>query len=141
MINVINSKSSFREWNEHDVCLFLATSCGLGLKQIQAGSAYCTGSSLVLVTAPPPNSGSRSLFGISGASSKGWKSIRHLFQMMLLPFLSLSLYTALCLSFSYSLSTGSLVTQSELPASAQLHCGLSKGGSIQTLGNIVLAYL
>ena len=91
MINVINSKSSFREWNEHDVCLFLATSCGLGLKQIQAGSAYCTGSSLVLVTAPPPNSGSRSLFGVSGASSKGWKSIIHLFQMMLLPVLSLSL--------------------------------------------------
>ena len=47
--------------------------------------------------------------------------------------LSLSL-SALCFIFCYSLSSGQLVSQSELSPSQQLQCGLNRGGTVVTLG-------
>ena len=43
---------------------------------------------------------------------------------------------ALCNSFGYSLSSGYLVTQSDLSSTSSLHCELSRGGTVQSMGNL-----
>ena len=94
------------------VCLAGITSCGLTVRMLQKCAAYTTGSSLVLLVAPPVSGGRGNLFGVQGAQMS----------------------KALCLNFCFSVSSGKSITHPDLQPSSQLHCALSKGASITTMG-------
>ena len=91
------------------------TSMGLSIRVLQKSAAYTTGSSLVILAAPPTSgSGRGGLFGVQGHSSK-----------------------ALCYNFCYSLNTGRLVSQVDLQTNSQLHCALTRGASADNMGGWV----
>lgn len=96
------------------VCNPLAgvTSSGLTVRMLQKCAAYTTGSSLVLLIAPPVAGGRGNLFGVQGGQ----------------------LSKALCLNLCFSISSGKSVPQPDLQPSSQLHCALSKGATMSTMG-------
>ena len=88
------------------------TSCGLTVRTLQKCAAYTTGSSLILLAAPPTSGGRGNLFGMqSGQVSK-----------------------ALCHNLCFSISSGKFLSLPDLQPSSQLHCALSKGASMSTMG-------
>lgn len=93
-------------------CVAGVTSCGLTVRMLQKCAAYTTGSSLVLLAAPPISGGRGNLFGAQGGQMS----------------------KALCLNLCYSVLSGKSVSQPDLQPSPQLHCALSKGASISTMG-------
>ena len=93
-------------------CLAGITSCGLTVRMLQKCCGYTTGSSLVLLAPPPIIGGRGNLFGVQGGQ----------------------LSKALCLNLCFSLASGKSVTQPDLQPSSQLHCALSKGASMSTMG-------
>ncbi len=88
------------------------TSMGVSIRTIQRSAAYTTGSSLILLCAPPPSgSGRGGLFGGQNHSSK-----------------------ALVYNFCYSLLTGKLASQVDLQSTNSLHCALTRGAGVERMG-------